>query len=77
MAVLEEGNTLYGAGLSHWKGQTGVNHAIEARDRLINSELIGRLAGPNQPHAFFAILHTFHEFFKMKKGHSLRLRILK
>lgn len=43
MAVLEEGNTLYGAGLSHWKGQTGVNHAIEARDRLINSELIGRL----------------------------------
>ena len=46
MAVLEEGNTLFGAGPGHCKGQTGVNHAIEARDRLINTELIVRLAEP-------------------------------
>lgn len=40
MAVFEEGDTMFRAEPSHWKGQTGVNRAIEVRDRLINTELI-------------------------------------
>lgn len=57
MAVLEKGNTLFGAEPGHCKRQTGVNQAIEARHRLINTELIVRFAEPTDVRsiAFIAV----------------------
>lgn len=62
MAVFEEGNTLFRAEPSHWKGQTGVNHAIEVRDRLINTELIV-LTRINRRHSE-RVPRTFHEVMR-------------
>lgn len=63
MAVFEEGNTLFRAEPSHWKGQAGVNHAIEVRDRLINTELTVQTR-ISRRHSFRDV---FHELFTIER----------